>query len=321
MKKITLLLSFIACVIFAQAQTLFTENFDYIDGSDLLSQNGWSLTGSASTPTIKITTGSLSYEGYPEQLLTSNSVALGTSGQDINHPFTNQKSGFVYASALVNIKTAGTGDYFIHFGELTSLTAYFCRVYVKADATNIAFGVTNCSGGTPTQTYTTSTYSLNTTYLLVLKVDVVSGASSIIINPALNSEPASGWVSNASGTTIPSAANGIGCINLRQGSTSAGVSSTSVIDGIRVATSYDALFTTVATNISTPNDENGLNVSLSGKSLLLKNVTNGTNVAIYSATGSKVQSAQLVNGAIQLNDFSKGLYIVRVGNQSSKIML
>ena len=317
MKKITLLMSFIACVVFAQGQTLFVDNFNYTTGTDLLSQGGWSLTGTAATPNVKVATGSLSYVGYPASGI-GNSVALGSTGQDINNAFTNQKTGFVYAAALVNITTAGTGDYFIHFGELTSTTAYFCRTYVKADGTNIAFGVTNCSGGTPTQTYTASSYVLGTTYLLVLKVDVVSGASSIIVNPALNTEPTTGWTTNNSGTTVPTPANGIGTINLRQGSATAGVSPTLTLDGIRVATSYGALFT--ATGLSTVKAE-PLSISLAGKTLTVKEVADGSIVDIYSSIGAKVHSAQLVNGSVQLDNLSKGLYIVRVGNQSSKIMM
>jgi len=74
------------------------------------------------------------------------------------------------------------------------------------------------------------------------------------------------------------------------------------------------------TGFSSPKAD-ALSVSLAGKSLYVKNVTDGSIVDVYSSVGSKVQSAQLVNGAIQLNNLSKGLYIVRIGNQSSKIIL
>jgi len=77
---------------------------------------------------------------------------------------------------------------------------------------------------------------------------------------------------------------------------------------------------TIATGISSPKAD-ALSVSLAGKSLYVKNVTDGSIVDVYSSVGSKVQSAQLVNGAIQLNNLTKGLYIVRIGNQSSKIIL
>lgn len=85
---------------------------------------------------------------------------------------------------------------------------------------------------------------------------------------------------------------------------------------------WDDLFFGVDTNagVNSPSADL-LSVSRSGKTLNVKNVTDGTTVGIYSAVGAKVQSAQLLNGSIQLNDLSKGLYIVRVGNLTSKILM
>jgi len=73
-------------------------------------------------------------------------------------------------------------------------------------------------------------------------------------------------------------------------------------------------------DITTPKAET-LSISLAGKTLTVKEVAAGSIVDIYSSLGAKVHSAQLVNGSVQLDNLSKGLYIVRVGNQSSKIML
>lgn len=66
---------------------------------------------------------------------------------------------------------------------------------------------------------------------------------------------------------------------------------------------------------------NVFNASVVGKNLFLNNVSNGSTVEIYTALGSKVQTSELVNGAVKLNKLSKGLYIVRVGKQSQKFML
>lgn len=64
-----------------------------------------------------------------------------------------------------------------------------------------------------------------------------------------------------------------------------------------------------------------LGVSLVGRNLSIKNITNGSIVDIYSTVGARIQSSILENGTIQLNNLSKGVYIVKVGNQSSKIIL
>jgi hypothetical protein len=66
---------------------------------------------------------------------------------------------------------------------------------------------------------------------------------------------------------------------------------------------------------------NKLNVSLVGNVLSISEVANGSIVDVYSTDGAKVLSAQLVNGSVQLNNLSKGVYIVRVGNLTSKILL
>lgn len=314
MKKITLLLSFIACVLVAQGQTLLVENFNYTVG-DLLNQGSWGLTGTTSTPNIQVTAGSITYANYPGSGI-GNEVTLDTKGQDLNKVFPTQTTGTIYVSALVNVTSAGTGDYFLHVGPDVIGSSFFGRTFVKSEGGKIAFGIQNASGGSATsQTYTAADYELNTTYLLVLKVDVTTGASSLIVNPSMTSEPSTGWVSNNSGTTLPA---NIGSVALRQGSTTAGVSAALKIDGIRVATSYVALFSNT-NNISNPTSAN-LEVSLKGKMLSVTN-TAAISVEIFSALGTKVETVQLVNGSADLSHFSKGLYIVRVGKQSAKIML
>jgi len=77
---------------------------------------------------------------------------------------------------------------------------------------------------------------------------------------------------------------------------------------------------TLTAGFTAPKTDN-LSISLSGRSLQINNAANGSIVEIYSILGAKVQSSQLLSGAVQLNNLSKGLYIVRVGNLSSKIMM
>jgi len=320
MKKITLLLSFIVCVVFAQAQLLVNENFDYAAGTGLIGQSGWVNLGTSTSIVNALVTSApgtpaITYPGYPGSGI-GNEVLVSNNGQDIEDQFTAQTSGTVYFSVLLNISAAqATGDYFMDLGEPNSYMAYFGRLYVKLDGANIAFGILNSSGTGSATTWSTSTYSLNTTYLIVVKVSTTTGASGLAINPSLTTEPTTDWILNATSTTVPTVA-GIGEVNIRQGSSSN--APTLRLDGIHVATTYNALFTQTA--ISTVKAEM-LSVTLEGKNLSIKNVANGSTVEIYSAVGAKVQTAQLVNNIVQLNNLSKGLYVVRVGNQSSKIML
>ena len=313
MKKITLLLSFIACVVFAQAQLLLNENFNYAVNTDLLNKGNWLVTGTnTASPNIQVTPSTITYSGYVNSGV-GQEVIL-TNGQDLNCDFTAQTSGTVYVSFLVNVTAApAAGDYFLHVGPTDMAgNAYIGRTFVKTDAGKIAFGILQASGGTAT--YTTSTYDLNTTYLVILKHDVTGKTSSIIVNPSMTTESTTDWISNNTGTN---ATANIGSVGLRQPSASANMNLK--LDGIRVATSYSALFST-STGIFSPKAE-ALSISLAGKTLTVKDVAAGSIVDVYSSIGAKVHSAQLVNGSVQLDNLSKGLYIVRVGNQSSKIML
>jgi len=317
MKKITLLLSFMACVVLAQAQTLLVEDFNYTAATDLLSQGGWAVTGTNAAPTLTVTASTITYPGYPSSGI-GNEVSINT-GQDLNKTFTPQTTGTIYTSFIVNVSAANVaGDYFFNMGAETIGTAYFGRVFAKTDATSkLAFGIQYTSGGTIVPTYSGFDYNLNTTYLIVLKyvIDGATSNTSIIVNPVMGStEPTTGWLNDAQGTQGKPA--NIGSVALRQGSAS--VAGTLKLDGIRVTSSWAALFT--ATGVSTPS-ANAFSAIVAGKNLLVRNAANGSTVEIFSALGAKVQSSSLVNGSVGINNLTKGLYIVRVGKNTQKIML
>lgn len=313
MKKITLLLSFIACVAFTQAQTLLVEDFDYNANSVLLNQGNWKVTGSNSAaPFINVTASSITYSGYSGSGI-GNEVTL-TNGEDLYKNFTAQTTGVIYTSFLVNVTAAPTnGDYFIHYGPTDmAANAYIGRTFVKASREGkIVFGLMQASSGTAT--YLETVYDLNTTYLIVLKHELAEKRSSIIVNPATTTEPTTGWLTNDTGNN--STAN-IGAIGLRQPSLSAAL--TAKLDGIRVATSWAALFAT--SNVINPSASK-FQALVVGNDLQIKNVANGATVEIFSALGSKVQTSVLENGKVSVDNLSKGMYIVRVGKNTQKFML
>ncbi len=55
--------------------------------------------------------------------------------------------------------------------------------------------------------------------------------------------------------------------------------------------------------------------------LHIKNIAEGSVVEIYNALGSRVQRSVVVDEQIELNDLAKGIYIVRIGKLSKKIVL
>lgn len=74
------------------------------------------------------------------------------------------------------------------------------------------------------------------------------------------------------------------------------------------------------TGISNPKS-NSFTAFVSGKKLIISNAGSNSLVEIYSAIGSKVLTSQIVNGSVELNGLSKGMYIVRIGRNTQKIML
>ena len=217
------------------SQALLVDDFTGTTGSALTS-NGWTAHPSAGATPIAINTSSISYLGYASSNI-GNEVTM-TTGEDIHKTFTAQTSGTVYASFLVNLTSASTGgDYFFHFGQTTIGTTFRGRVFVRRDASNnLSFGIAQ---STTLVNYSSAIYALNTTYLIVLRYEVVAGAandvSSIYVNPPLNSVvPSTGWISNtdAAGTDLTN----VGSVALRQGgaTTAPGLK----LDGIRVSTTW-----------------------------------------------------------------------------------
>jgi len=215
------------------SQPLLVEDFDYTNGT-AITANGWTAHSAGGTNAILVTNPSTtcSYPGYLSSGV-GGEVTFVASGEDDNRAFSAQTSGTIYFGFLVNISAATTGgDYFFHFGATTLGTNYRGRVFAKRDASNnLAFGISN---STSTATYSGFVYALNTTYLIVLKHEIVSGTgndvSSIYINPPLNAPiPATGWLvaADASGDLAD-----VGRVAIRQAAPAG------KLDGIRVSTTW-----------------------------------------------------------------------------------
>lgn len=310
MKKITLLLSFIACVMVAQAQRLLTEDFDYTIGSGIKAA-GWSIHGGAgSTPDSILVVGGLTFSGYPGSGIGGAASVTGKYA-DQNKTFTSQTSGTVYASFMVKSLAANAAaSYFIHFGPTVIGTTFFSRVWINMSGNGLGLGDSAPTNFTP--------ITINTTYLVVLKYDFATKTNSLYVfenMPSTEPSTAQATFLEIKGPAAATATD-LGSIALRQGQTTAVPNQNVIVDGIRVATSWASLF--AATGFSTPS-ANNLEVSLVGKKLTVTNSPSST-VEIFSAVGSKIQAVELVNGSANLN-LSKGLYVVRSGKKAAKIMI
>ncbi len=240
-------------------QVLMADNFDYPAG-DSLTKHNWIQQQSNALNPIMVNNGGLTYTGYVGSGI-GNSAALGTDGQDLFRGFVKQtQPGTLYLTCLAKVTAATTaGDFFISFKEsATSPTNvnYRGRVWVKANASNnIAFGVTKGAMTAPmVPNYTGYSYSLNTTYLIVMKFTIVAGtvpndSAQLFINPVIGSpEPSVASVicpDVNSGTDL-----GLGSVLLRQGTI--GSSPNVIVDGIRVSKTWQSAI--IVSNVSTLSD-------------------------------------------------------------------
>jgi len=156
----------------SNGQLLLDENFNYPAG-DLLTAHGWSAHSGGGTQPITVNDGGLTFPGYIDSGI-GNAALVDNNGEDDNKTYTVQTAGTVYVAFMINVSSTAAG-YFFHLGGDPIGTSIF-RGKVFMDATN-HFGASN---GSNTATYASAAYTLGTTYLLVLKYEIVAGTNNDI---------------------------------------------------------------------------------------------------------------------------------------------
>jgi len=266
MKKITLLLSFIAYVVLANAQTNLVVNPGFETWTDAATP------GASWTPTLAVNetfskestivhSGSYSLKSvYGAKSTTSGAV---TTGKVITKPYITITAGTTYTFSFWYYTDAST----------TNLTGglRMWGYWENPDGTNGSFTQTNLQP---------------TTY-----IDLTSSVGS--------------WQQFSVDVTAP-AGSGQLELDIR------------FYNSVTVYIDDVSLVAKTTAGLSAPAAEL-LNVKVASKTLTVTNSPSNT-VDIFNTVGAKVQSVQLTNGSADLN-LSKGLYIVRAGNATAKIML
>ena len=233
MKKFTLLVCFLLISSLSYSQ-LIDENFDYPAG-DSLGAHGWVSFSGGATNLLTVTAPRLTYTDYIGSGI-GNATTVVNSGQDAYKPLTsNQTSGSIYTSMMVNVTTGRTGDYFTGYLASTSTTNFTGRFYIKLAANgNIAFGASKTTAGSGGIFYGDSVYTTGVTYLIVLKYTFNTGSgtddqvSLFVFNGAVPSVEPTPYVGPVSGTgpDLPD----LGRVFLRQGTATS--SPNLIVDGI-----------------------------------------------------------------------------------------
>ncbi|NOR27690.1 MAG: hypothetical protein GQ540_04065 [Lutibacter sp.] len=215
-------------------EVLLEENFDYGNVADditVASGGNWVAHSSSGYNPAGYTTADLSMTDYPTSGV-GGAIRINNPGnEDVNTSFSPVSSGTVYYSALVNLGTVDDGTYFIHFMEEDGSYNYAARVGAKDDGSgNILFGI---GASSSTLTYGSTSFDLDTTYLIVASYDIATGKANLyVLSSALSYEPSEPLVTNTgtAGYTLER-------IGVRQG----GGGPNANIDGIRVANTWSAI--------------------------------------------------------------------------------
>lgn len=237
----------------SSAQLYLYEGFEYAtpafiggNGDAGSTSNNWTTHSvtAGQTTTIDVQDLSLTYSGLAAPL--GNKVfsfgASNTCSRDVNRAFTSSATTNYYSALITvvdNSQISATGDYFMHFGATagTSVTTFGARLGAKSTnaGANFRFMILNTSGGTTAFTDCGTDLNFGTTYLVVVKYDASTSPTmaTMWINPVSlgGAEPATGFVTNNSGTSAFSA---FASICIRNNGTTPKVN----IDEIRVGGTY-----------------------------------------------------------------------------------
>ena len=215
-KLITTLLALVALNLNA-ATFLFDDlTTGYADGN-LVGQNGWTQTSTASNNPVQY------FEGK---------VVVGSTGQDVWKPLTTQISkasvSTVYTRIDFSVVNAqATGDYFFNLSDPAGTASnFYQRLFVRSSGSGFNLGLQSTSGTGAVSVWGSSVYNLNELLSVVIAWDMVAGTLNdtfnIYVNPLTNdrslltAEIASNWNS----TTGSEPTLNISALNLRQGSAS-----------------------------------------------------------------------------------------------------
>ena len=267
MKKRTTLLALICSLcLSANANLIFTENFNYTLGN-LYNQGGWVKYAKQAEDPIQVVNTPLTYAGY-QTAASGYAVKIGssnTNGEDLKKHIghlVNTNGNVAYIGALLNVSAVGTNYFlavcdsaFAAFSDGTSPSEKI-KLYAMAGSAEGKFKFA-LGKGNAAYVATEAEYDLNTTYLVVIKYEfvVASGDESstktddplyLFVNPALTAEPSTSTaVATINGDTYGSdiAWRGANAIELKQGQTSSKTCPTITIDNIRIATTWSDLLT------------------------------------------------------------------------------
>ena len=319
MKKITFLLALaLSTTIFAQTTVVDVNFANYTNGA-LVSQNSWVQYKTLAENPLTITNGKVTWLG-------NGAPTTPVDNQDAMLPFASTiiqpTSGTttVNVDLLVAVSTAGDSpSYFFALNTLntTSTSNNFqnARLAAKASTDGFVFGArVNGQSGYPFA-YGTTKLTFGAKYAVRMVLELVAGNANDVLKLYVGSDFNNLTLEATSSYSTGSVTDPtFGALLISQFGNSTNFESGISIESIKV-TNLGA-----ASGLNTTK-ESKLEAIVSGKNLLVKNVTEGSEVEIFSAVGSKVLNAAVENGKVNIANLKSGMYVVRSGKLTQKIRL
>lgn len=254
-----------AMALTASAETYLAESFDYAEGN-LYGNGKWVKYGKKTTAPIQVAKSPLTFAGYQDNAAGKAVCLTKESGEYCQMLFrdkgTDAAKGTVYYSALVNVSELPSGSRTAAFMALTGANSLDATKFGDAEAGSEGAGlfaqasgegfklgvsrnVANLGNVKTSVAWADEECALGTTYLVVVKYEIVDGADndriSLWINPAKgDAEPTASVVADEESAESLADVRGI---ELRQGSSSVAKTPVAVIDEVRVASTWDEIFT------------------------------------------------------------------------------
>lgn len=254
-----------AMTLTANGETYLAESFDYAEGN-LYGNGKWVKYGKKTTAPVQVAKSPLTFAGYQDNAAGKAVRLTKESGEYCQTLFrdkgTDAAKGTVYYSALVNVSELPSGSRTAAFMALTGANSLDATKFGDAEAGSEGAGlfaqasgegfklgvsrnVANLGNVKTSVAWADEECALGTTYLVVVKYEIVDGADndriSLWINPAKgDAEPTASVVADEESAESLADVRGI---ELRQGSSSVAKTPVAVIDEVRVASTWDEIFT------------------------------------------------------------------------------
>lgn len=254
-----------AMALTASAETYLAESFDYAEGN-LYGNGKWVKYGKKTTAPIQVAKSPLTFAGYQDNAAGKAVRLTKESGEYCQMLFrdkgTDAAKGTIYYSALVNVSELPSGSRTAAFMALTGANSLDATkfgdteagsegagLFAQASGEGFKLGVSrnvaNLGNVKTSVAWADEECAIGTTYLVVVKYEIIDGADndriSLWVNPAKgDAEPAASVVADEESAESLADVRGI---ELRQGSSSVAKTPVAVIDEVRVASTWNEIFT------------------------------------------------------------------------------